>query len=158
MALIIIGLIILGLYMTGLPFGLKKLKLYGLHKEIGILILMLVIIRIIWRVWNIIPPLPSMPLWQKLAAYGAHYAFYVFMFAMPITGWMLSLAAGLPVSFFGIFVLPDLVAPNEHLRILLILAHKWLGYGLILTIFAHVGAALFHHFVHKDDVLRRMLP
>jgi len=159
MAILIIGLIGLGLYMVELPINLKKLKLYGWHKEYGILVFMLAIMRIIWRFGNPTPLLPNhMKSWEKLAAHGAHYAFYGFMFALPLTGWMMSSATGLPVSFFGLFVLPDLVAANEQWQQLLIEIHKWLGYGLIATIVGHMGAALQHHYYYKDDILRRMLP
>lgn len=158
-AVIIIGLLAAGLYMVPLPIGAQKLKLYGLHKEFGILILMLFMVRISWRFYNLTPALPShMPIWQQWAAHGAHYAFYFFMLAMPITGWMISSASGLPVSFFGLFVLPDLIKPDEHMRILLSDLHRWLAYALIATIVAHIGGALQHHFIYKDDILRRMLP
>jgi len=159
MAVLIVGLLILGLIMTGLPIGIQKLKFYRWHKELGVLVLMLVTVRICWRMINTTPPLPaSIPRLQQLAAHVAHYAFYVFMMAMPITGWMLSSAAGLPVSFFDLFVLPDLVSADPSLKELLTKIHQWLAYGLILTLCAHVGAALLHHFINKDDILRRILP
>jgi cytochrome b561 len=110
-------------------------------------------------VTNVTPRLAdTIPLWQKFAAHAAHYAMYVFMVALPITGWMISSAAALPVSFFGLFVLPDLIGPNEHNRLLLAQIHQWLSYGLIAAILGHTGAALQHHFLYKDDTLRRMLP
>ncbi len=159
MALLIIIMIVLGLYMVRLPINATKLKLYGYHKALGVLVLMLACLRLSWRLINQNPRLPNeMPTWQKLAAHGVHYAFYFFMFALPLTGWMLSSASGLPVSFFGLFLLPDLISPNEHWRFLLQTAHQWLGYGLLLALCAHVGAALQHHFINKDDILKRMLP
>jgi cytochrome b561 len=157
MAILLIGLLALGLYMVGLPISLEKLKLYGWHKEYGILALMLVIIRIVWRLGNSTPKL-SLPLLEKLAARTVHWAFYGFMFAMPITGWLITSAAGLPASFFGLFNLPNLVAPNPDLIKLFEAVHKWVGYGLIITIVLHTSAALKHHFINKDDILRRMLP
>lgn len=148
----------LGLYMTSLHISLEKLKLYGWHKECGILILMLVTLRLIWRLSNITPNFPTeMPHWQKLAARAVHLAFYGFMIVMPITGWLISSAAGLPVSFFGLFVLPTLIPANEHLQALFSEIHTWLAYTLIAAICAHVAAALQHHFINKDDTLRRML-
>lgn len=157
MAIIMIGLVILGLYMTGLPVSLEKLKLYGWHKEYGTLILFLAMFRIVWRIGNITPLLPAiMPLWEKLAAHAVHWAFYFFMFALPITGWLLSSAAGLSPSFFGLFTLPNLIAPDQYLLHLFTVIHKWLAYALIATFFAHVGAALKHHFINKDDILRRI--
>ncbi|WP_347252053.1 cytochrome b [Legionella sp.] len=155
-ALLIIGLLILGLYMVELPISLEKLKLYGWHKEYGLLALALVIIRLGWRLINITPAL-SLPLWEKIAARTVHWAFYGFMLAMPLTGWLITSSAGLPASFFGLFTLPDLVAPNEENRHLFEELHRWIGYGLIVTIILHTLAALKHHFVNKDDILRRMI-
>lgn len=156
MAIILIGLLALGLYMVDIPIGIEKLKLYGWHKEYGLLALALVIVRLVWRLVTITPSL-QLPLWEIIAARTVHWAFYGFMFAMPITGWLITSAAGLPVSFFGLFVLPNLIAPNEELRILFQEIHEWLGYALIATIVLHASAALKHHFINKDDILRRML-
>ncbi len=157
-AIVVIGLLILGLYMVQLPISLRKLTLYGWHKEFGVLVLMLVVIRLAWRLSNITPALPiHMPAYEKLGARLAHFAFYIFLFALPISGWMMSSAAGLPVSFFGLFVLPDLVSSDPSLMVQLIAVHKWLAYGLIALLCLHITAALQHHFYYKDDILRRML-
>lgn len=155
-AIIMIGLLGFGLYMVRIPISLEKVKLYGWHKEFGMLVLMLAIVRIIWRLYNVVPKL-SIPMWEQLAARTAHWGFYGLMFALPITGWLMSSAAGLPVSFFGWFVLPDLIAPDQALEKLLVEVHKWLSYGLIGLLCAHVGASLKHHFIDKNDILRRML-
>lgn len=157
MAILIIALLILGLYMTTLPIGLLKLKLYGWHKEWGVLALMLVGARILWRMINTTPAL-AIPRWEVIAARATHFSFYFLMIALPLTGWMLSSAAGLPVSFFGLFILPDLVSADETLRITLQFAHLWLAYIMIAFICLHTGAALKHHFINKDDILRRMFP
>ena len=159
MAILIIGMLIVGLYMKGLPISLQKLKLYGLHKEFGILILMLVIVRLTWRFNSIIPKLPNnLAFWQKLAAHTSHILLYGFMFALPITGWMMSSTAGLPVSFFGLFTLPALFTNHHELHIIVKLLHKFLAYGLIAVLCVHILAALQHHFIYKDTTLRRMLP
>src|SRR5579862_1112029 len=89
MAILLIGLLALGLYMVGVPVSLEKLKLYGWHKEYGILALLLVLIRLVWRFTNVTPRL-SLPLLEKLAARTVHWAFYGFMIAMPITGWLIT--------------------------------------------------------------------
>lgn len=157
-ALLIIGMLTLGLIMVRMPISLEKLKFYGWHKEVGILILELVILRIIWRLYNILPELPKeMPIFEKLAARSVHLIFYGFMIAMPLTGWLMSSAAGLTVSFFGLFLLPNLVGPNPALMHNLALVHEWLGYSLIALIALHSAAALKHHFIDKDDILRRMI-
>ena len=156
MAILIIGLLALGLYMVALPISYEKLKLYGWHKEYGLLALALVIFRLSWRLMNLLPSLP-LPFWEKFAARTVHWTFYIFMFAMPVTGWLITSSAGLPASFFGLFVLPDLISPNDEWRVFFEAVHKWLGYGLIVLIILHASAALKHHFINKDDILRRML-
>lgn len=161
MAILIIALAELGLYMVGLPdvgFDTKKITLILYHKECGLLVLILVAPRLAWRLTQIIPQLAAhLPDWQKIVARFVHLTFYALMLALPITGWLMSSAAGIPVSLFGLLTLPDLVPPNEYLFQRLIELHKWLGYGLIFLILVHVGAALRHHFLFKDDTLRRML-
>lgn len=156
MAFLLIFLVILGLYMVGLPIGLEKLKMYGWHKEYGILALMLVIVRFTWRLSNKTPNL-NIPVLEKIGARTVHWLFYLFMFALPITGWLITSSAGLPVLFFGLFVLPDLISPEPQSLVLYEEIHKWLGYGLIATFFLHSAAALKHHFFNKDDILKRML-
>lgn len=155
-AVLIIGLLALGLYMVNLPINLEKLKLYGWHKEYGFLVLFLAIFRLVWRLSNQTPEL-TLPLLEQLAARSMHWAFYGFMFAMPISGWLITSSAGLPASFFGLFTLPNLVAPNADHRIFFEELHEWLGYALIAAIALHTSAALKHHFINKDDILRRMI-
>jgi cytochrome b561 len=157
MAVLLIGLLMLGLYMVGLAFSHLKLKLYGWHKEFGLLALALVIFRVIWRLSNRTPSLAALPALERFAARAMHFAFYCFMFLIPISGWCLTSAAGLPASFFGLFVLPTLVSASEAQRLFFTEIHKLLSYGLILAILGHVAAALKHHFINKDDILRRML-
>lgn len=157
MAILLIGLVCLGLYMTSIPISAEKLKLYGWHKEYGILVLMLVIVRITWRLSNMNPSLASLASWERKAARAVHWAFYGFMFALPMTGWLITSAAGLPVSFFGLFLLPNLISSSDELRNLFEQIHEWLAYGLIATFCLHVAAALKHHFINKDDILKRML-
>lgn len=155
-AVLIICLLALGLYMVNLPISLEKLKFYGWHKEYGFLVLFLVIFRLIWRLSNTTPEL-ALPWLEQIAARSMHWIFYGFMLAMPITGWLITSAAGLPASFFGLFSLPNLVAPDQHKLALFEWMHQWLGYALIAAICLHVAAALKHHFINKDDILRRML-
>lgn len=157
MALLIIFLLVLGLYMVALPISLQKLKYYGWHKEYGLLVLALVCVRLLWRLTNATPQL-SLPTLEKFAARVAHWSFYGLMFALPLSGWLMTSASGLPVSFFGWFTLPDLIAANETHRLFLMWLHKWLAYGFLALLVLHVAAALKHHFINKDDILKRMLP
>ncbi|KTC84848.1 cytochrome b [Legionella brunensis] len=79
------------------------------------------------------------------------------MFTLPITGWLITSAAGLSASFFGLFTLPSLIIPNEELRAIFEEIHEWLAYGLIALLALHTAAALKHHFINRDDILRRMI-
>jgi len=162
MALLLVALVALGLYMVSLPdvgFDKKKISLILYHKQLGILALVLAALRLAWRVRNVLPRLvASIPDWQKVAARFVHLSFYAVMFALPLTGWIMSSATGIPVSFFGLFQLPDLVPYSERVFRTFIEVHKWLGYALILLIAVHAGAALRHHWVSRDDTLKKMLP
>jgi cytochrome b561 len=159
MALLIIGQLILGLYMVELPSELQKIEWIGWHKEIGVTILMLVTLRLAWRMRNVSPlPPKHTPYWQKIAAGGVHFLLYVMMFALPLTGWMLSSAAGHPVSFFGLFVLPEIISPNPHVKLLFAKAHEWLAFALLGLLVLHVGAVLYHYIFYKYNLLRRMFP
>lgn len=162
MAILVIALAGLGLYMVRLPdvgFNKEKITLILYHKQFGVLVLGLLALRLGWRLSNRIPRLvETLPDWQKIAARFVHLCFYALMIALPVTGWLMSSAAGIPVSVFELFTLPDLVPFDEFLFKELIEVHKWLGYVLIAFIGVHIGAALRHHFMLKDDTLRRMLP
>lgn len=159
MALLIIGMLCLGFYMTDLPRSMEKLSLIGWHKSFGVLILMLVVLRFLWRFMNITPTYADKtPTWEKLAAHAMHYALYGFMFVMPLTGWLMSSAAGLAVSFFGLFTLPNLVSANPIWKNVFFQIHSTCASILIGLIALHVLAALKHHFWDKDDILRRMFP
>lgn len=161
MAVLLIELIVQGLYMSGLPdvgFNKRKILLVLNHKEYGILALGLAAVRLVWRVGNVLPELvEELPDWQKVAALFVHLSFYGFMFALPITGWLMSSAAGIPVYAFGVR-LPDFIARDEYLFRTFIEIHKWLGYALIGFITVHAGAALGHHFLFRDNTLKKMMP
>ncbi len=149
----------LGLTGLMLPLGLEKLVVLARHKSIGITILGLALLRLLWRWLNPIPPLPSnLKPHERFLAHFTHAALYVLLFAMPLTGWMMSSARGFPVSWFNTYQLPDLVPKNDRLYDALVTTHAVLAIALALTVLLHIAGALKHHFVLKDDTLRRMLP
>ncbi len=142
-----------------LPLGMRKLAILARHKSVGITIFMLAILRLAWRWSNPTPPLPTTlkPYEQRLA-HLTHGALYALLLAMPITGWIMSSARSFPVSWFGFFQLPDLVSPSKSLFEAMLKIHTSLAWVLAAVATLHLLAALKHHFVLKDDVLRRMLP
>ena len=158
MAALVIGLIGLGLYMTDQPDGDPKWALYDLHKSLGTLLFMFLVLRIVWRKMSPPPPLPAgMVGFEAFAAHAGHLLLYAAMIALPLTGYLDSAFGGYHISFFGWFDVPMLFEKDKPLFELAELAHHWIGYALALLVLAHAGAALKHHFVQKDDVLLRML-
>jgi cytochrome b561 len=142
-----------------LPIGAHKLALLARHKSVGMTVLMLAILRLLWRLKNPPPELPPdmTPLERKLAR-GTHVLFYVLLFAMPVTGWMMSSAKNYSVSWFGWFTWPNLIGKNETAFNVLHSTHEILSDVLLVLAILHILAALKHHFWNKDDVLVRMLP
>ena len=142
-----------------LPLGMRKLALLARHKSFGMTILILAVLRLSWRLFHRPPDLPAhMPELERLVARCAHVLFYAFLFAMPLTGWLMSSAKNFSVSWFGFFTWPDLIGPNERAFDLLKATHDTLSWLLLATAILHILAALKHHFWDKDDVLLRMLP
>ncbi len=142
-----------------LPLGLQKLAMLARHKSVGITILALVVIRVIWRWSNPTPALPdTLKPYERMLARVTHVGLYALLFAMPITGWLMSSARNFPVSWWGLVQLPDFVKPDKALYELMHDIHGLLAWILLATALLHAAAALKHHFVLKDDVLRRMLP
>ena len=157
MAALIAGLLILGIYMSDLPLSPDKLQLYAWHKWAGVSVFLLVWLRLAWRLGHPPPPLPAtLSRRMQWAAHAGHALLYGLMIAIPLSGWLMSSAKGVPTVWFGLLTLPDLLARNRELGDLLQQLHKALNLLLMLTLAGHIGAALWHHFVLKDDTLRRM--
>jgi cytochrome b561 len=145
--------------MKGLPFSPEKLEFYGWHKSFGVLVIGLFLLRIVWRFYKKPPVLPGhMSAIERLAANTGHAVLYLLLIIMPLSGWLMSSAAGFPVSFFGLFQLPDLIAADAGLKKLLNSTHTYIGWFFTATITMHVMATIYHYFYHKDNVLKRMLP
>jgi cytochrome b561 len=158
-ALLICAAFPLGLYMQDLPLSPQKLRLVSYHKWIGVTVFVLALVRLVWRLTHPAPPLPaSVPAWQRRAAAIAHAALYALMLAVPLSGWLMSSAKGVPTVWLGLIPLPDLIGKDEGLGQALRTVHAALNYALLALVLAHVGAALKHRFVDRDDVLARMLP
>jgi cytochrome b561 len=150
----------LGLTMTDMPgISPTKLKYFNWHKWAGVTIFGLVTLRLLWRLFHPGPALPTaMPAWEKRVAVSTHYLLYLLMFAIPLSGYFYSMAAGFPVVYLGKFPLPVLIEKNKELASELKNLHYLLNTGLATLAILHALAALKHHFINRDDVLTRMLP
>jgi cytochrome b561 len=159
MAVLIFAMLGLGFYMTSLALSPTKLQLYAWHKWAGVTVFVLVALRLAWRITHRPPALPAhMAAIERLAAQAGHLLLYVLMFAIPLTGWLMSSAKGFQTVWFGVLPLPDLLAKDKALGDLLQTVHLSLNVLLIVVLLGHIGASLKHHFFDKDDVLTRMLP
>jgi len=158
MALVIAGQVALGWYMTDLPRGLPKLRLYALHKSCGLTLLALAVLRLLWRLSERRPALPAMPAWQARSATLAHVALYALLFAIPLSGWLFNSAAGFPLQWFELVNVPALAGANTGLKETAKELHEG-GVTVLLVVLAlHAGAALKHHFLDRDRTLASMTP
>ncbi|MBA3581915.1 MAG: cytochrome b [Gammaproteobacteria bacterium] len=157
--LLIISQFVLANIFEGMPLSLEKISWIVKHKAVGMTVLMLALIRLAWRWSSTIPTLPNtMKTWERYLANGSHVMLYGLIFALPISGWLMSSAANIPVDYFGWFHFPNIVDANQALVKQTKLWHKICVIALQVVAFLHIAGALKHHFVSKDNVLTRMLP
>jgi cytochrome b561 len=142
-----------------LPIGIAKLQALAWHKSFGITILMLAVVRLAWRWMNPVPDLAgeTRP-WERVLARISHLLLYALIFAMPLSGWLMSSAKNFPVSWFKLLQLPDLVSPDQQIFERMRDLHHLLFDVLVVVAAVHVAGALKHHFIDRNDVLKRMLP
>ena len=146
-----------GLTMSGLPDGPEKYGMIGDHKSMGALILILGLIRLGWR---LVQPRPKVlenanPLEEKVS-HVVHGLLYLLMLAQPLSGALMSQAAGYGVEVFGLFTLPTLVGKSEELGGIFHEVHEYVWIALVVMVAVHVAAALKHQFILKDNLMRKM--
>ncbi len=152
------GVMVVGYYMTDLPLGMAKMKIYALHKSVGILLLGLVSLRIVWRLVDRRPAMDPMPAWQRVVAALAVVALYVCMLGLPLSGWLYNSAAGFPLRWFNLVNLPPLMASNPAVKGSIKEWHETGAIIFLCVIGVHVLGSLKHHLVDRDRTLARMLP
>lgn len=158
-ALGIIGMLIVGFIMADMNPSSTKYMLYGYHKSTGVLILLFVGLRLIWRFLNPTPQLPkTLRPWHHHVAKLSPIALYSLMFLMPLSGTILSQAGGHPITIYGLFTLPNILPKLPALSKVAGMVHEYGAFAFIGILTLHVGAALYHHFIIKTNILRRMMP
>lgn len=153
----IFTLLYLGLQQAGMEKGPVKSEIRFIHGSIALTVLVLMTIRIIWRWMNDVPAHPAgTPVWQRLATKAVHWGLYVVIFVQLTAGAMTVATGGKDLPFFGLFSIPLPVAENHDNHEFWEEIHKftWKPIAALLTL--HVLAALYNHFVARNDVLRRM--
>ena len=158
-AVLILGLVWLGWYMVGLTYYDKWYNAsLHYHRSLGLLALALALCMLVWRWQTPRPvPLPDISRRERLAARVMHGILWCMMLLLPVSGYLISTSAGQPVPLFNGVSLPALADVDERLRELAVSAHFYLAYGAIALVVGHAGAALKHHFIDRDDTLKRML-
>ncbi|CEG57043.1 cytochrome b [Legionella fallonii] len=158
-ALAVLTMLIVGFFLDSIPDESKGTA-YMLHKSTGITIFFLMILRFIWMRVTTKPDLPdSMKLWEKILSRFVQYGFYLLLFIMPLSGWIMSIAGGRMPVYFDLFKAPlPWVGENQSLSGMMAEYHEAIAWILIVFITLHVLGALKHHFIDKDNILKRMLP
>jgi cytochrome b561 len=158
-ALLIVPAFILGSVMSDMKISPTKLQYYSWHKWMGVTILGLVALRLLTRFISGTPAYPdSMQTWEKKLASGTHVMLYLLMFAVPLSGYFYTSAAGFPVVYLGLFQLPVIIAPNPELKPLLKDLHETLTTVILVVVGLHFAAALKHLLISKDGVFKRIWP
>ncbi|MEX2518242.1 MAG: cytochrome b [Paracoccaceae bacterium] len=166
MALIILFMLGLGFYTAEFVSDVyEQFALIQIHKSWGFTVFTLALLRVFWRLFNPAPPMPAhMPSAERALAHLGHYALYFLMFAMPISGWLMASASELQEMYnirnmvFGLFEMPDPFQPGSRaLEEIFSAVHFWCALALTAVLIGHAGAALKHHFIDHDNVLRRMI-
>ena len=158
-AALIVAAFALGVVMVDIP-GLTptKLKYFSWHKWLGVTVLLLAALRLLWRLRHGAPRAVEMPAWQRRAATMLHVLLYALMFAVPLSGYFYSLAAGVPVVYLGVLPLPVLIDADPVLKPVLKELHEVLVYTMLAFVLLHVAAAIKHQWIDRDGLLRRMMP
>lgn len=154
MAVLIIGMIGVGIYMTGLDEkDPLRAQLTGYHKATGVIVLLLALARIAWILYTPAPPLPAaLKTWEKRLTKVAAVAMYVIMAALPLTGVIMSDLVDKPPSFLGLFALPDLLEKNIDSALEVLEWHETLAFTLLILVILHTAGAIKHRYFDKTDV------
>jgi cytochrome b561 len=159
-AVLIIAMIGLGLYMVDIPKGTPNRAVYfNLHKSIGLVIALLVVVRLLWRARHTPPLLPDvMSKFMLVLAKLSHALLYTCMIVMPVSGFAASQFNKYGVTVFGLFKIPPMATESKEIYELLQVVHEVTAKIFIVLIAIHLLAALKHLLVDKDGVFQRMLP
>ena len=157
-AALVLTMIPIGVVMANFSLGPTGDVLYDIHRSFGAVLLPIIVIRLIYRLMNPPPPLPAhIPRIQQLAAHITHWMLYALLIVQQLIGWIATSAYRAPIKVFWLFELPPIWPVDQPLSERLFGVHRFLGIAIALLLCAHIGAALFHHFIRKDDVLQRMV-
>jgi len=148
----------LGKFMPHIHHGMTPGDAMTFHISFGITILALTVLRLFWRIINPVAPANSLPAWQQLISESVHWLLYALVLATTMTGWIFASERGWSISLFFAVPLPMLPTDGSLLANSLGKWHGTMEWALLLTVGAHVTAAMAHRFIFRDRIMQRMLP
>lgn len=160
MALLVLAMIAAGFIMTqeGLSRPLQN-RLFIFHKNVGVLLLALILVRMFVRWRGPVPPMPShLPAWQAQIAKLTHVLLYALLLVMPLAGYIRVKAAGFPIETLDAWGVPSLAPRSEALADVAKAIHFYGGWALAVLVALHIGAALHHGLIKRDGIFSRMWP
>jgi cytochrome b561 len=157
-AVLVLIMIPAGITMANMEAGPVKDFLYHVHRSIGALLLPIVVVRLVYRLMHPVPPLPAdMPVIQQWAARANHWGLYALLIVQPLIGWIATSAYRAPVLFFWLFELPPIWPEDRAFSEQALAVHRYIGITIALLVCLHIAAALYHHFIRRDNILLRMI-
>lgn len=158
-AALMMATVVIALLLESTDSAAARNDLLSIHKSIGITIFALAWLRLGWRIGHAPPEWQDLPpAWQRAAAWLTHMALYLITLTMPISGYVSAAARARATTYFGLFRIPQMVPLDRSLATLTEQIHEYSSYGLYALVTLHLGAAVYHQFVQKDGLLKRMWP
>jgi cytochrome b561 len=156
-AVVIIGMFIVGLWMVDLSYYSEWYqRAPHWHKSVGLLLAFLTLFRLGWKVFTPSPDIIGSNR-ERLAATTAHISMYLILLTIFISGYLISTEDGRSIDIFTWFELPGMGALFENQADIAGEIHFYLAWTLMVLVVVHLAAALKHHFLDRDDTLRKML-
>ncbi len=157
-AAMVLTIIPVGLIMANIEQSPLKDTLYHVHRSLGIILIPVVFYRLYYRGTHRPRPLPAdIPELQRFVANSVHHLLYLLLVVQPIIGWVATSAYRAPILFFGTFEVPPIWPENRALSEQLFTVHRIIGIVMAALLVAHIGGAIYHHFIRRDRVLLRMV-
>ncbi|EAZ99258.1 cytochrome b [Marinobacter sp. ELB17] len=157
-ALTVVGMFGLGYWMVGLTYYDAWYKQGpDIHRSVGVLLFIAMLLRVVWRLMNPRPePMPGHRRWELVAAHLAHGLLYVLLFVAMVSGYLISTADGSSVSVFSWFDVPSITGRIKGMEDTAGVVHYWVTWSVVVLAGIHALGALKHHFIDRDNTLRRM--
>jgi cytochrome b561 len=157
-AVLVLFMLPAGILMANMPDSETKNLLFHLHRSTGVVLIPIILLRVFYRLTHPPAPLPpDLPPLMRFAAEANHLGLYAFLIVQPFIGWIATSAYRAPILVFWLFELPPIWPEDRVFSERMFTVHRLIGIGIALLVIAHIGGALFHHFIRRDTVLLRML-